>query len=253
MSDYPWMAAVLAASLLLTGFGAWKVLSSRGEVGHPWSWMLALFVLQTVALAWRGMLLGECPVRGFAEVVFFMGWALNAFYLLLGRMYRMSVLGLFTAPAVAACTAIALWTYDAPHAFPLMGGWLTWHIGLAMLAYGAFGLAAVAGIVFLIQDGLLKEHRVAGASGKLPPIRTLQTVMGRLVGAGFFLLLVSLLFGWLTGIPIASGKAVIAVGISAAYLVLLLWRHWKGMPGRTLAWICLVLYVCSLAIFFVLK
>lgn len=253
MNDLYWMAAVLLLSLALTGMGLWKVFCTQCRPGNPWMWMLALFILQTIALTCKGASWGECPIRGISEVVFFMGWALNAFYLLLGRLYRMSILGLFTAPAVAGCTIISLLTYS--RAMPLLthSEWLPWHIGLAMLSYGAFGLAAVAGIVFLIQDSFLKEHRVTGISGKLPPVRTLHSSMKRLLLIGFILLVASELFGYLSGLDITAGKSLVAMGVSMTYLVLLLFVYLRGLPGRTLAWCSLTLYVCSLAIFFVLK
>lgn len=34
----------------------------------------------------------------------FLSWSINLFYLMLGRAYRMSVLGIFTAPAIAVLT-----------------------------------------------------------------------------------------------------------------------------------------------------
>ena len=49
-----------------------------------------------------------CPIRGASEVLFFLSWSINLFYLMLGRAYRISVLGIFTAPAIAVLTVFSL-------------------------------------------------------------------------------------------------------------------------------------------------
>lgn len=66
--------------------------------------MACLFVLQTGALCVKAYQTEMCPIRGASEVLFFLSWSINLFYLMLGRAYRMSVLGIFTAPAIAVLT-----------------------------------------------------------------------------------------------------------------------------------------------------
>ena len=214
--------------------------------------MAGLLVLQTIALGVRGMMSGTCPIHGLGEIFFFMGWSLNAFYLLLGSSYRMSALGLFTLPAVLLCSIAALVLHESSMVLP-GNKWVTWHAGLAMLAYGAFGLAAVAGCVFLIQNELLKKHRLNGISKILPPVRLLQFCMVRLIWSGFVLILFSQVFGYCSGIDIPVEKWFVAGGVSVGYLVLLIELRMRGLPGRWLAWASIVLYVFSLVIFGVVK
>lgn len=253
MNDLYWIAAVLVLALIYTAAGFRGILSSGRGMRNLWLWMLLLLAVQTAALAGRGVSWDCCPIRGIPEVLFFMGWALNAFYLILGRQYRMSVLGIFTAPAIACCTAGTLLTWHTVGFVAPGNAMLTWHIGFAMIAYGAFGLAAIAGFVFLVQDHFLKGRKVMGTSKKLPPVRTLQSSMVRLVTIGFLLLAASQVFGYATGFAISGLKVVLAPAITLSYLALLLVIYIKGMPGRMLSWCCVLVYAVSLSIFFVLK
>ncbi len=107
MNDNWWAIASLVLSLAFTGLG-WRLLASGRRFLYAHLWMACLFALQTGALCVKAYQTGMCPIRGASEVLFFLSWTINLFYLLLGRAYRMSVLGIFTAPAIAVLTALSL-------------------------------------------------------------------------------------------------------------------------------------------------
>ena len=76
-----------------------------------------------------------------------------------------------------------------PVGHPLFtGGWSSLHKALILLAYGAFGLSAVAGLMYLSQERDLKFHKLRALVSRLPPIQRMERVMGRLLLAGFVLL-----------------------------------------------------------------
>jgi ABC-type uncharacterized transport system permease subunit len=66
--------------------------------------------------------------------------------------------------------------------------WLEIHASVSLLAYGAFALACVAGIMFLVQDRLLKQHRLNALFYNLPPVHNLAKATVRLLSIGFVLL-----------------------------------------------------------------
>ena len=43
---------------------------------------------------------------------------------------------------------------------PSTGFWPEMHAAVSMIAYGAFALACVAGVMYLVQERLLKQHRL---------------------------------------------------------------------------------------------
>lgn len=242
----------MAYSLALTGAGLVRLSRSKRSIKYSWIWMLGLFGLQTYALIALGIQDNACPIMGVPSVLFFMSWTLNLFYLLLGFQYRMSVLGVFTSPAIALCMIAAWLTYGMRE--PIINNrWVTWHVGFAMLAYGALGLACVAGIVYIIQDRFLKQRRIVGISRALPYIRTLQASIKRLVVLGVLLLFVSLVFAFSSGLGISTGKAVVSILVSVVYAGLLMVVYFRGLPGRIMAWLCIVFYFLALGIFFFIK
>ncbi|MDH3069769.1 cytochrome c biogenesis protein CcsA [Akkermansia sp. N21169] len=253
MNDQYWMIAAVVWALCVSGSGALSLFHPGRSRRLVWVLMLVLMLIQSVALMERSALGATCPIRGRSEVLFFLGWALNAFYLVLGRPYRMSVIGAFTAPLVAVLSLLAVLFYD-PVVQSLVGqGWLTWHIGLAMLGYGALGLSALSAVVFLIQNSLMKAGRLTGLSRNLPPVRTLQSCMIRLIDAGFLLLMLAQICGLQAWMAIPVAKCVVAAAVSVGYLLLISVTYLRGLPGKVLAWWSIGLYVLSLSIFLVLQ
>ena len=66
------------------------------------------FLLQTYFLYVRGELRGRCPLTNLFEVIGFLCWALVLFYLIVGTTYRLSPLGVLTAPLVCVLQVFAL-------------------------------------------------------------------------------------------------------------------------------------------------
>lgn len=251
MNDNWWAIASLVLSLAFTGLG-WRLLASGRRFLYAHLWMACLFALQTGALCVKAYQTGMCPIRGASEVLFFLSWTINLFYLLLGRAYRMSVLGIFTAPAIAVLTALSLLIglYGADvqgtHDF-----WVTAHVGVAMMSYGAGGLAAVAGVAFCMQNECLKRRQIPGTCRLLPPIRTLEASMKRLVLVAFLLLLAGEWLGWQRHLPINGAKTSIVILLTLGYSILLWFIYRRGMPGRALAYCCMALFIASMSIFLV--
>ena len=251
MNDNWWALASLVLSLAFTGLG-WRLLASGRRFMYAHLWMACLLALQTGALCVKAYQTGMCPIRGASEVIFFLSWTINLFYLLLGRAYRMSVLGIFTAPAIAVLTALSLLIgLFGPDVQGAHDFWLTAHVGVVMMSYGAGGLAAAAGVAFCMQDACLKRRQIPGTCRLLPPIRTLETSMKRLLLVAFVLLLAGEWLGWQGNLPIHTAKTVIVILLTLGYSVLLWLIYRRGMPGRALAYCCVVLFLASMSIFLV--
>ncbi len=164
------------------------------------NYFLLLFALglHTTAMAMRGFDLKHCPVNNLYEATTFILWTIVAAYLVLGIWSRLRFLGAFASPIIFAMGVFALMpSLDPPHgaAPQFSGADLSLHASLVLLAYGAFGLAAVAGIMFLSQEHDLKFHKLRAMLSFFPPIQRLELVTTRLVLAGFILLTVGLCVG----------------------------------------------------------
>src|SRR4029453_14846012 len=66
------------------------------------------FVFQTAFLSDRRHALGLCPLTNLFEVLIFLAWSVALIYMLVGPVYRLSLMGAFTAPLVFLLQAFAL-------------------------------------------------------------------------------------------------------------------------------------------------
>ena len=153
--------------------------------------LLAAFGLHTAAMLQRGFNFQRCPINNLYEATLFIAWTIVTAYLLIGTWSRLRFLGAFASPLLFAIGVFALMPAldPRPVGHPLFtGGWSSLHKALILLAYGAFGLSAVAGLMYLSQERDLKFHKLRALVSRLPPIQRMELVMGRLLLAGFVLL-----------------------------------------------------------------
>ncbi len=247
----------LIASTLLAAIGAaWGIFSVHHGKRSPWTvaWIVAAFVCQIGFLSVRGQLRVACPLTDPGEILAFLAWALTFFYLLVGPAYRISLLGVFTAPVVVIFQGLALipgvLTAD-PQKIVGVNPWHETHSAMSVLAYGALALAAVAGVMFLVLDKQLKDHHLkSGLFRNLPPVRELLISLERLLWLGLGLLTVGVVAGFLMPHTASAWPHLIAaVAVWVGYIVLLVVKRVRGLTGRRLSLSAVLLFVLSLVVF----
>ena len=202
--------------------------------------LLLGFGLHTGAMLARGLRLDRCPVNNLYETTVFLMWTSVAIYLAIGLWARLRFLGAFASPFLFAIGVFALMpSLDAPRGTrPELPATLTsLHAALLALAYGAFGLSAVAALMFLTQERNLKFHKLRAIFSLMPPIQRLEAAVGRLLGAGFILLTFGLLSGVvdlarLSNPQLYRGdlKIIWSIVVWVLYLGLIVMR-WKFAQG----------------------
>lgn len=247
---------LIAATLLaaLAGLRGLMVLRHGNRSRWTFWWMVGVMLCQMGYLSVRGEMRGACPLRSIAEISVFLAWSLTLFYLLVGPVYRISLLGVFTAPVVAIFQGFALLPGRLaanPEKVLNTSFWGETHSAMSVLAYGALALAAVAGVMFLVLDRQLKEHHLkSGLFRNLPPVRELLVSLERLLWLGMVLLTVGVIAGLL--MPLGKGAMahlIAAVGVWLGYLVLMVTKRVRGMTGRRFALGAVALFVLSLGVF----
>lgn len=198
LSDRQWFlgAVLLYGVATLFGVLVWKHgfrRDDRALYGMLW----AGFALHTLALVARGVSLSRCPIRNLYEATTFLLWALAAAYLVVGLVRRVRYLGVFVAPLLLAVGVFALMpALDSPEAGSrLVPGWKSLHATFILLAYGAFGLGALAGGMYLMEANNLKNHKALAMASLLPPITRVEAVTGGSLLAGVALLTAGLITG----------------------------------------------------------
>lgn len=232
--------------------GMWTV--HRG-VRSRWTvvWMISAFLAQTGFLYVRGQERGACPLNGAAEILAFLAWSLTGFYLAVGPAYRVSLLGVFTAPVVVTFQTIALFPGlldPFPARVPAVNPWQETHAAMSVLSYGALALAAVAGVMFLVLDRQLKDHHLkSGLFRNLPPVRELLSSTVRLLWIGLSLLSIGIFAGFMMHRAGSRAHLIAAVAVWVCYALLLALRQIRGLTGRRTAVSAVALFVASLSVF----
>ena len=202
--------------------------------------LLAAFGLHTTAMVLRGFRLNHCPVTNLYEATTFVAWTIVAVYLVVGLWARLRFLGAFASPVLFGIGVFALMpSLDVPHGIRSEAPdvWTSLHAALMSLSYGAFGLSCVAALMYLTQEHNLKFRKLQAIFSLLPPIQRLETIVGRLLLAGFILLTVGLALGAydLTrlnhpGAHRGDAKIIWSAIVWLLYLGLLIMR-WKFAQG----------------------
>ena len=163
--------------------------------------------LHTLAMTKRGLSLNACPVNNLYEATTFLLWALGLAALVYALLPRFKFLCAFAAPVLFTVGVFALMpSLDPPHGpKPEFSGALrSLHAATILQAYGAFGLAAVAAMMFLVEQRDLKLHKLRALLSFLPSIQRLELITMRLTAVGFGLFTIGLVAGWL--LPPPEGK-----------------------------------------------
>lgn len=202
------------------------------------------FVFHTIAMFERGFSLARCPIHNLYEATAFSIWTMALATLIVGIWPRLHVVGAFAAPFLFAIGVFALMPgldTVGPRVEPGRI-WLSLHVALFALAYGAFGISSVAALMYLTQERNIKLHKLGALLAHVAPIERLESVASRLLIAGFGMLTLALgvsffgLSGGNRGAWPADPKIMWSIFVWVLYLTLIIvrWRFAQG--GRRFAW-----------------
>lgn len=251
---------LILGTLCFFGGFIFAVASIRSGKPHPRrlnAVLMALgFVFQSLFLKYRGEMHNHCPVTNGAEIMVFISWSIVIMYFILGRAFRLSLLGVFSAPIVFVFQVTALlllWRNDpGPQPWDEVDRWLEMHVSTSLLAYGAFALSAVAAVMYLVLDRQLKNRSLGRLFQNLPPIRYLIDALVRLLSIGLLLTTGGIVSALLmkthpTIIHFATSGAVWAV-----YAIILVIYFFKRPSPKSLSLWTILAFIFALVTLFVL-
>ena len=208
------------------------------------------FIFQTAFLSVRGHAIGRCPITNLFEVVIFVAWAVALFYVLVGPAYRLSLMGAFTAPLVVLLQIFALVApIDHPHTQRApANSWLEFHASISLVAYGAFALACIAGVMYLIQERQLKTRELHSIFYRLPPLSDLFAAITRLLWWGFALYTLGLISGFFVGEPLPWIQITCATAVWILYGLILQGRYLRWFAPKRVAALCIIGFSAALTL-----
>ena len=240
------MLLYFAAMILYFAFIAVKKDGvARAAVGLQ----IAGLALHTAALVCRGVGAGRLPLTNQYEFATSFAWGLCLVSLIFVIRFRFPVLGAFSAPVVFLIIGYAaMQSREVKNLMPaLRSNWLGFHVSTAIIAYGAFGVSFVLGVIFLLREkmrerGFLDQH--------IPDREKLDVIAYRSVSLGLLFLTFTIITGaiwaerawgsYWSWDPKETWSLVTWI-IYAAYLHLRIRRGWQG---RAAAIFAVIGFVC---------
>jgi cytochrome c-type biogenesis protein CcsB len=204
------------------------------------------FIAHTAALVSRTVALSQVPMTSFHEALSFFSWALVLVFLAVDFRYRVHVLGAFILPlASLSLVSAAALPKEVPTLQPVLGTvWL--HVTLSTLGTVGFAVAFAAGIMYLIQDGLLKSKKFNVLYAKLPPLDFLDSLNQQSIVLGFPFLPLGIITGAISA-EFARGSYLSwnpeqtwALVTWLFYLVVLLGRLTVGWRAKRAAYLTII-------------
>jgi ABC-type uncharacterized transport system permease subunit len=121
--------------------------------------------------------------------------------------------------------------------------WTSLHVFTALGSYGAFAIAFISSILYLIAQRQLKDHTSASFLGIMPPLETVARITRRSIAAGVALLAGGLIVGYLQARNVYGihswwrddPKIILTTITLAAYVAILLLSGRPTFKGRRTA------------------
>lgn len=260
-----WMSALYVLATV-TYFAAFIARSDFvAKVASAMTWSATVMGLVGLMVRWResyliGLDVGHIPVSNLYEVFILFSIITALLYLFYERRYQTRVLGGFVLLVISAAVAFLLWyTFDRqaadiqPLVPALKSYWMKIHVPANFIGYGAFALAAMVAVAYLIRFNAEKGDSNSLAM-TLPELDVLDDLMYKSIALGFAFFTLATILGALWAAEAWGGYwswdpketwALIVWLNYAAWLHMRLTKGWRGKPMA--AWAIVGLFVTLFA------
>jgi ABC-type uncharacterized transport system permease subunit len=230
------VSLALLITVLYIG-AAWAMLRSVETPRLDWAaWSVLAFALagHTAILVHELRTVGPWAI-GIFTAASLLGWTLAVISVLIALDRKSRALaGLLIVCAAVAAAGTQAGAHYTEAAVP---GWeLTAHIVLSIGAAALLFAAAITAGLLVLLDRRLRARRLADLPATLPPLDALEIVLFRLIGAGFALLTLSLVTGFVFVTNLFAQhlihKTVLSIIAWIVFAILLAGRARFGWRGR---------------------
>ncbi|MBD3609618.1 MAG: c-type cytochrome biogenesis protein CcsB [Gammaproteobacteria bacterium] len=253
-----WMSAlyVLATVTYFLGLFRQSEFTNKVASGMVWSGTAMGFI--GLMVRWRESYLihpdvGHIPVSNLYEVFVLFAVLTALIYLHYERRYMTRALGGFVMLIVSASVGFLLWysySKGAHEIQPLVPAlksyWMKIHVPTNFIGYGAFALAAMVGVAYLLLDSRRKSNPDGFFASRMPDLEILDDVMYKSIALGFAFFTIATVLGAMWAAEAWGGywswdpKETWALIVWLNYAAWLHLRLTKGWRGRPLAWWAIV-------------
>ena len=215
------------------------------------------FLVHLVTLLVRFYEIGYTPVTNLHESLSFFAWSVIGVYLIFDLRHRSTILGAFL---VSLGLALMIFSSAVPKGGEglnpvLQSWWLQIHVVLAFFGYAMFTMAFGAGVMYLLQERMLKSKKFSALYYRLPSLGTLDSINYNCLTFGFPLLTMAIISGAVWANSAWGGywrwdpKETWALITWFVYAALLHGRLTVGWRGRRAAIFAIIGFCCVLFTF----
>lgn len=246
-----WMSALFPAATLAYGIGLVARSDFTERVGTALTWTAVGAGLTGLLVRWwetylHGPDIGHIPVSNLYEVFILFAVITGLMYLYYEAAYRTRSLGVFVLTVISASVGFLLWYHFEragdtiePLVPALKSYWMKIHVPANFIGYGAFAMAAMLGVAYLVRDHARDDGPVAA---RLPSLTQLDDLMYKVIALGVAFFTVATILGSLWAAEAWGGywswdpKETWALIVWLNYVGWLHLRFTKGLRGRPMAW-----------------
>ena len=246
-----WMSALYVLATASYFFALASGSEFSLSVGAALTWCASAMGLIGLMVRWRESYLihvdvGHIPVSNLYEVFILFCLITALLYLYYEKRSGARHLGGFVLLVISAAVGFLLWyTFDRgaheiqPLVPALQSYWMKIHVPANFVGYGAFALAAMVGVVYLIRVRISADGAFAQ---RLPTLEQLDDIMYKSIALGFAFFTLATILGALWAAEAWGGywswdpKETWALIVWLNYAAWLHLRLSKGLRGTPMAW-----------------
>jgi len=249
-----WMSALFVMATVAYFIELFSGNEFTGKVATAMTWSATAMGFIGLLVRWRetylhGADIGHIPVSNLYEVFILFAIITALIYLYYELRYETRALGGFVLLVITASVAFLLWYHfekDASEIKPLVPAlqsyWMKIHVPANFVGYGAFALAAMIGVAYLIKDAAVKRNPEGLVALRLPSLDMMDDVMHKSIALGFAFFTIATVLGAMWAAEAWGGywswdpKETWALIVWLNYAAWLHMRLMKGLRGTPLAW-----------------
>ncbi|WP_319380583.1 c-type cytochrome biogenesis protein CcsB [Thiomicrorhabdus sp.] len=253
-SAFMWMSALFVLATVTYFFALYNKSEFTGRTATTFVWAGVMFGLVGMMVRWRESYIinfdyGHIPVSSLYEVFILFIVLTGLIYLFYEQKYKTRSLGGFVMLVISAAVAFLLWyTFDRgahviqPLVPALKSYWMKIHVPANFIGYGAFSIAAMIGVAYLITHKSLQKNPQSAFASKMPSLETMDDLMYKTISLGFAFFTIATVLGAMWAAEAWGGywswdpKETWALIVWLNYAAWLHIRMSKGWRGTPMAW-----------------
>lgn len=253
-SAFMWMSALFVMATFAYFVGLLFRSPFTEKVGSALTWSAMTMGMVGLMVRWRESYLispdvGHIPVSNLYEVFILFAVITALLYLYYERRYQTRSLGGFVLLVISAAVAFQLWyafekqAHEIQPLVPaLQSYWMKIHVPANFVGYGAFAMAAMIGVAYLLKSWRQEIKPQGILATALPDLSMMDDLMYKAISLGFAFFTVATVLGALWAAEAWGGywswdpKETWALIVWLNYAAWLHMRMTKGWNGRPMAW-----------------